>query len=71
MKFDDGSMVPIQGIRSILFQCMNDDQRLLTKIYYIPSLKSNISIFSQMTKEGNKVELAGLFFKMFNGNEPC
>ena len=32
VKFGDGSIVPIQGKGSILFQCKNDDQRLLTKL---------------------------------------
>ena len=33
VKLCDGSIVPIQGKWSILFQCKNDDQRLLTKVY--------------------------------------
>lgn len=40
--------------RSILFQCKNSDQHLLTKVYYIRSLKSNI--INQMNEEGSKVE---------------
>ena len=68
VKFGDGSIISIQGKGSILFQCKNNDQRLLTKVYYIPNLKSNISL-GQMTKEGSRVELAGSFLKMFDRKE--
>ena len=33
IKLCDGSIVPNSGKRSILFQCKNGDQRLLTKVY--------------------------------------
>ena len=53
------SIVLIQGKGSISFQSKNDDQCLLTKVYYIASLKSNIIRLDQMTEKGNNVELAG------------
>ena len=68
VKFGDGSIVPIQDKWSILFQCKNGDNRLLTKVYYIPNLKSNIISLGQMTEEGNRVELAGSFLEMFDIN---
>ena len=37
VKFCEGSSVSVQGKGSILFQCKNDHQCLLTKVYYIPS----------------------------------
>ena len=42
VKLCDKSIVLIQGKGYILFQCKKDDQRLLTKVYYIPSLNSYI-----------------------------
>ena len=42
VKFGDGSIESIQVKGSTMFQCKNGDQRLLTKVYYIPNLKSNI-----------------------------
>ena len=51
VKFGDGSIVLIQGKWSILFQCKNGDQRLLTKVYYISNLKSNIINLGQIRKK--------------------
>ena len=68
VKFSNGSIVPIHGKGSILFQCKNDNQRLLTKVYYIPNLKCNIISLSQITEEGSKGNLAGSFLNMFDIN---
>ena len=68
VNFGDGSVVPIQGKGSILFQCKNGDQRLLTKVYYIPNLKINTISLGQMTEEGSRVELPDSFLKMFEKN---
>ena len=69
VKFGDGSIVPIESKGFILFQCKNGDQCLLTKVYYIPSLKSNIISLGQITEERSIVELVGSFIKMFSRNE--
>ena len=42
MKFGDGSCVDINGKGSILFEAKTREHRLLTDIYYIPDLMSNI-----------------------------
>ncbi|XP_076926305.1 uncharacterized protein LOC143589430 [Bidens hawaiensis] len=42
VKFGDGSYVDICGKRSILLVGKTGEQQLLTDIYYIPSLQSNI-----------------------------
>ena len=52
-----------------MFQSKNDYQHLLTKVYYITSLKSNIISFGQMTEEGSRMELVDLFPKIFDRNE--
>lgn len=66
----DESIVSIQGKGSILFQCKNADQCLLTKVYYIPRLKSNIISLGQMTEESNRVKLVGSILKMFEKWSP-
>ena len=66
VKLCDGSIVPIQGKESILFQCKNGDKHLLTSVYYIPSLKSNIISLGQMIEEGSKVEIVDPFLKVYD-----
>ena len=68
VKLCDRSTVSIQGKGSILFQCKNGDQCLLTKVYYIPSLKSNIISLGQMTKEGSRVKIVSMFLKIYDRN---
>ena len=46
VRFDDGSAVEIQGKGTILFKCKNGDQWLLSEVYYIPKLCSNLASLS-------------------------
>ena len=72
MKLCEVLIVPIQGKGSILFQFKNGDQNLLTNVYYISSLKSNIISLSQMKEEGSKMEIVGSFFSRYMTEmEPC
>ena len=59
VRFGDESIVAILGKGSILFDCKNNDQRLLKYVYFIPSLKSNIISLGQMTEEGSRVIMDG------------
>lgn len=68
VKFGDGSTVQIMGKGSLLFQCTNGDQRLLSEVYHIPRL-SNIISLGQMTEAGNKVVMDGQFLRIFDQNE--
>ncbi|XP_020596269.1 uncharacterized protein LOC110036216 [Phalaenopsis equestris] len=69
VKFRDGSLIESKGRGTILFMCKNGDQRLITEVYYIPKLKSNIISLDQMTEEGNTITLVGSFLKMFDRND--
>jgi len=40
--FGDGSTVEIHGIGAVTIARKNDEHRVLTEVYYIPSLKCNI-----------------------------
>lgn len=42
VKFGDGSFVDISGKASILFEAKTGEHKLLTDIYFIPELRSNI-----------------------------
>jgi len=55
VKFGDGSCVNIKGKGSILLECNNGEQRLVTEVYYIPTLQSNILSLGQVTENGCKV----------------
>jgi hypothetical protein len=54
--FGDGSLVDIEGIRSMVLQTKNDGHKVLTQVYYIPKLKSNIVSLGQL-EGGCKVVL--------------
>ncbi|KAD6454988.1 hypothetical protein E3N88_09694 [Mikania micrantha] len=55
VRFGDESAIEIKGKGSILLQCKNGDQRLVTNVYYIPSLCNNILSFGQFDEGGNKI----------------
>ena len=42
VKFGDGSLVAIKDRGAVVFRCQNGDQRALSEVYFIPSLRSNI-----------------------------
>jgi hypothetical protein len=42
VRFGDGSCVKIQGMGSVVMQDRNHGHKVLTDVYYIPELKSNI-----------------------------
>lgn len=65
VRFGDGSMVHIEGRGTISLKCKNGDNRLLTKVYYIPALCSNIISLGQLAEEGNKVILNGEFLWIY------
>ncbi|KAD3067463.1 hypothetical protein E3N88_35343 [Mikania micrantha] len=55
VRFGDESAMEIKGKGSILLQCKNEDQRLVTNVYYIPSLCNNILSLGQFDEGGNKI----------------
>jgi hypothetical protein len=42
VSFGDSSLVEIEGIRSVVLQTKKEGHKVLTEVYYIPKLKSNI-----------------------------
>lgn len=59
VKFGDGSAVEIKGKRSIILKCKNGEERVLSYVYYIPDLRSNIISLSQLSEKGNRLMLRG------------
>ncbi|GJS76172.1 zinc finger, CCHC-type containing protein [Tanacetum coccineum] len=59
IRFGDGSYVQIKGRGSILLGCRNHEQKIVSDVYYIPNLKSNILSLGQLTEIGCKVIMDG------------
>lgn len=69
VKFGDSSTVQIKGKGTILLQCKNDDQKMLSEIYFIPRLCNNILSLGQMAERGCRVELQDEFLHVYNKNK--
>ena len=52
VKFGDGSVVGIFGKGMVMFKSLSGDHRILTEVYYIPSLQSNIISLGQLDENG-------------------
>jgi transposase InsO family protein len=54
VRFGDGSAVEICGRGAILMQCLTGEHRVLSDVYLIPRLKSNIISLGQLEENGCK-----------------
>ena len=59
VNFGDGSMVDIKGKGTVLFQCQTGEHRLLSWVYFIPGLCSNIISLGQLDEHGCKTVIEG------------
>ena len=57
VRFGDGSTVEICGIGAVTISGRNDEHRVLTEVYYIPSLRCNIVSIGQLEEGGCRVEI--------------
>ena len=57
IKFGDASTVEIKGVGSIIFKAKTGEDRLLTGMYYIPSLRNSIISIGQLDENGLWVEI--------------
>nr|GEU55638.1 zinc finger, CCHC-type [Tanacetum cinerariifolium] len=55
VRFRDGSCIDIKGKGSILIECGDEKQRIISRVYYIPSLKGNLLSLGQFTEIGCKI----------------
>jgi hypothetical protein len=57
VKFGDGSTVEICGVGAVTMSGKNQEHRVLTEVYFIPSLKCNIVSLGQLEEAGCRVEI--------------
>jgi hypothetical protein len=57
IKFGDDSSVEIKGVGSVIFVAESGEHRLLTRVYYIPTLKNSIISLGQLDESGSRVEI--------------
>ncbi|GJS54432.1 zinc finger, CCHC-type containing protein [Tanacetum coccineum] len=55
VRFGDGSYIEIKRKGSIIIECDDEKQRIISHVYYIPDLKSNLLSLGQFTEIGCKV----------------
>jgi hypothetical protein len=57
VKFGDASNMEIKGVGSIIFTVESGEHRLLTRVYYIPTLRNSIIRLGQMDENDLRVEI--------------
>ena len=57
VKFGDGSTVEICGVGAVTMAGKNKEHRVLTEVYFIPSLRCNIVSLGQLQEAGCRVEI--------------
>jgi len=65
VRFGDGSKVEICGIGAVTIAGRNQDHRVLSEVYYIPSLKCNIVSLGQLEEGGCRVKIEHGIMKVF------
>ncbi|KAI3800975.1 hypothetical protein L1987_29075 [Smallanthus sonchifolius] len=68
VRFGDGSCVEIEGRGSVILDCNNDEQRLLTNVYFIPKLRSNILSLGQATENGCEIRMKDEFLWFYGSD---
>nr|GEZ73289.1 zinc finger, CCHC-type [Tanacetum cinerariifolium] len=69
VRFGDGSYVQIKGRGFVLLGCKNQEQKIVSDVYYIPNLKRNILSLGQLTKIGCKVIMDGNKLTLYDKNK--
>jgi hypothetical protein len=57
VKFGDISSVEIKGVGSVIFTAEFGEHRLLTGVYYIPTLRNSIISLGQLDENSSRVEI--------------
>jgi hypothetical protein len=57
VKFGDASDVEIKGVGSVIFAAESGEHRLLTRVYYIPTLRNSIIRLGQLDESSSRVEI--------------
>jgi hypothetical protein len=57
VKFGDASGLEIKGVVSVIFTAESGEHRLLTRVYYIPTLRNSIISLGQLDESGSRVKI--------------
>ncbi|GJV44246.1 zinc finger, CCHC-type containing protein [Tanacetum coccineum] len=68
VRFGDGSYIEIKGKGSIVIECDDRKQRIISQVYYIPDLKSNLLSLGQFTEIGCKVVMEDDELRLYDMN---
>jgi hypothetical protein len=66
IRFGDGSVVEIEGRRTLVFTCKNGEHHALTGAYFIPRLTTNIISLSQLAKVGCQIVINPNALKIYD-----
>ncbi|WVZ54781.1 hypothetical protein U9M48_005530 [Paspalum notatum var. saurae] len=55
MRFGDNSVARIEGCGTVLFVCKNGEHQVLSNVYYIPRLTTNIVSVGQLDEAGHEI----------------
>nr|GEX64452.1 zinc finger, CCHC-type [Tanacetum cinerariifolium] len=66
VKFGDRSYIEIKGKGSIIIECDDEKQRVISHVYYILDLKSNLLSLGQFTEIGCKVVMEDDELRLYN-----
>jgi hypothetical protein len=59
VRFEDGSVVEIEGIGTIVFVYKTGEHRSLSSVYLIPKLTTNITSLGQLDELGYDIQIGG------------
>ncbi|KAH9697695.1 hypothetical protein KPL71_023716 [Citrus sinensis] len=70
VAFGDDSKVPMKGRGNILFRARDGSHQIISNVYYVPNMKSNILILGQLLEKGYDIHLkdCSLFLRDDKGN---
>jgi hypothetical protein len=68
VRFGDGSLVEIEGIGSVMLQTKTKGHKVLTEVYFIPKMRSNIVSLGQLEEVGCKIVIEDGFCNVFDVN---
>jgi hypothetical protein len=55
--FADGSVVNIEGVRTVLYECKTGERKALTNVYFIPRLTTSIFSVGHLDEYGYEVQI--------------
>jgi hypothetical protein len=66
VRFGDGSLVEIEGISPVMLQMKQVGHKVLTEVYFIPKLKSNIVSLGQLEEGGYEIVIKKGFCNVYD-----